>query len=128
MMNGQEIKFYERDCLGSEVCHPGCHDLPGDQATGVPATTTCMYCCEGDLCNNAGDIKTTAEGQAPPPVEGSRKCYQCDQGKSDATEGSCASDNFNGEGAQQVDCENKCLVSIVEPPLISCEFLVIMPV
>ena len=124
-----EMKQYMRGCLGaSEACLPGCSDQAIQGAPeGTPPTNVCTYCCEGELCN-AADIKTTAEGQAPPPVEGSRKCYQCDQVKSDATEGSCASDDFNGEGAQQVDCDNKCFVSIVEPPLISCEFLVILPV
>ena len=115
----QEFKAYMRGCLGaSETCLPGCNDqVPQGAPPGTPPTNVCTYCCEGDLCNNAGDIKTTAEGQAPP-VEGSRKCYQCEQVKSEATEGSCASDDFNGEGegVQQVDCDNKCFVSIVEPP------------
>ena len=100
-----------RGCL-SEICQAGCMEMPIEGApAGTAPTKVCMYCCDGDLCN-AANIMETAEQQGPPPVEGSRKCYQCEQAKSDATAGSCASDDFNGEGAQQQDCDNKCFVSI----------------
>ena len=110
-MFGLVIDSVTRECT-SDLCLPGCSEvqnIPG-APPGTPPATVCTYCCDGDLCNGA-NIRETAEQQAPPPVTGTRKCWKCDQLKTEATPGSCASDDFNGQAAQQEDCNAQCLVS-----------------